>query len=449
MVEKQKTHKGIKGEDEGMSAARSSSDVRKKDDGSGGMQKNMLTVSMILGVLILIAAISNAFLTMQLQEQNNKIATAIADNTDAIKNLASSGVNNNVQNQVTPTTVESQTTGTTVSGNPNQKVSVIVLNDKRCTACVSTGDSIVTQLKTVFKNLDSTNVDYSTVEGKRMYTESNLKALPAILFTTDVKTATGYSDVSQYLTPAGNYLSLGIGADYDPTCYKADGTIDCSIPACASRDVSCSLKAKPTVELFVMAYCPYGTQIEKGILPTIKALGNTVDFAVKFCDYSMHGEKEVDEEMTQYCIETQQSDKYQAYLGCFLQAGNSTDCLKSTGIDTTKLATCVSQTDSQYKVTASFNDKSTWIGGNYPPFAVYESDNKKYNVQGSPTLVINGVTTSASRDSKSLLDAICKGFTTKPAACSQKLSTAAPAPGFGTTTDTTGTASSAGGCATA
>src|SRR3989344_3434948 len=32
-------------------------------------------------------------------------------------------------------------------------------------------------------------------------------------------------------------------------------------------------KEKPEVELFVMSHCPYGTQIEKGILPAINALG--------------------------------------------------------------------------------------------------------------------------------------------------------------------------------
>ena len=30
---------------------------------------------------------------------------------------------------------------------------------------------------------------------------------------------------------------------------------------------------KPVVELFVMSHCPFGTQIEKGILPVVKALG--------------------------------------------------------------------------------------------------------------------------------------------------------------------------------
>jgi len=59
---------------------------------------------------------------------------------------------------------------------------------------------------------------------------------------------------------------------------------------------------KPEVELFVMSYCPYGTQMEKGILPAFDTLGDTVDAELKFVDYAMHGEKEVKENLRQYCI---------------------------------------------------------------------------------------------------------------------------------------------------
>src|SRR3989338_5177731 len=77
---------------------------------------------------------------------------------------------------------------------------------------------------------------------------------------------------------------------------------------------------KPKVELFVMSYCPYGTQIEKGIIPVIEALGDKIDFELKFVNYAMHGEKEVTENLRQYCIETEQGDKFLGYLKCFLDA---------------------------------------------------------------------------------------------------------------------------------
>jgi len=189
---------------------------------------------------------------------------------------------------------------------------------------------------------------------------------------------------------------------------------------------------KPKVELFVMSHCPFGTQIEKGILPVVDLLKNKIDFAVKFVSYSMHGQKEINEELNQYCIQKEQTSKFNAYLKCFLSKENNTDaCIQSTGINTVKLKSCIATTDKTYKITEKFNDKSTWSGGKYPTFDIFKEDNTKYGVQGSPTLIINGTTSASGRDSNSLLSSICSAFTTPPAECSQQLSTAAPSAGFG------------------
>ena len=203
---------------------------------------------------------------------------------------------------------------------------------------------------------------------------------------------------------------------------------------------------KPTVELFVMSHCPYGTQIEKGMLPVVDLLGSKIDFTVKFVDYAMHGEKEIQEEMNQYCIETKFSDKYVAYLKCFLKEGNSAQCVTDTGIDKAALDTCISSTDTQYKITEKFNDKSAWNGGSFPPFDIYKADNEKYGVQGSPTLVINGVTAESGRSPSSLLSAVCTGFKTKPSECSTTLSTDTPSSGFGFDTTASAPASAGAGC---
>jgi|WetSurMetagenome_2_1015567.scaffolds.fasta_scaffold02030_13 hypothetical protein len=207
----------------------------------------------------------------------------------------------------------------------------------------------------------------------------------------------------------------------------------------ANQEVS-KKTAKPSVELFVMSQCPYGTQIEKGILPVIAALGKKIDFAVKFCDYSMHGQAELNEQMSQYCIQKNESQNFQPYLNCYLgstgTAADAANCVKSTKINAAKLASCISATDKTYKVTAGFNDKSTWNKdqkGNpaFPLFNVFKADNEKYGVGGSPTLVINGETVSSARDSASLLAFICSAFTTAPAECQKTLSSTVPAPGFG------------------
>lgn len=202
---------------------------------------------------------------------------------------------------------------------------------------------------------------------------------------------------------------------------------------------------KPVVELFVMAYCPYGTQVEKGILPVVNLLKDKIQFDLKFCDYAMHGKQEVDEQLNQVCIKQNEPDKLLSYLKCFLAEGKGADCLKSEGVDQGKLSDCVAKTDAKYKVTENFNNKETWLSGQFPLFDVYKDDNTKYSVQGSPTLVINGVTSDAGRDASSILKAVCGAFNNQPEECKTELSTTAPSTGFGFDASGPNSAASCGG----
>lgn len=199
---------------------------------------------------------------------------------------------------------------------------------------------------------------------------------------------------------------------------------------------------KPSVELFVMTHCPYGTQMEKGILPAIEALGNKVDFEIKFNDYAMHGEKELDESLVQYCIQKEQNNKYSEYLTCFLKNSDGASCLSSAGIDQNKMNSCVAKTDKEFSVKENFKNNKDFRGS-YPGFNVYKDDNAKYGVGGSPTLIINGTEVSSGRDSASLLATICSAFEEAPEECSATLSSATPAPGFG---EGTTAASAAASC---
>jgi hypothetical protein len=203
--------------------------------------------------------------------------------------------------------------------------------------------------------------------------------------------------------------------------------------------------AKPTVELFVMSHCPYGTQIEKGILPVVEALGDKINFELKFCDYAMHGEKELKEQLNQYCINKEQNAKYFTYLKCFLGAGDGAACLTQAKIDTGKMKTCVDKTDKQFKVTENFANNVDFKGS-YPSFGVFADDNAKYNVGGSPTLIVNGAESQSARDPQSLMNSICAGFENAPEECAKAMDTASPAAGFGTGTAASGAA--AADCAT-
>ena len=188
---------------------------------------------------------------------------------------------------------------------------------------------------------------------------------------------------------------------------------------------------KPKVELFVMAYCPYGTQTEKGILPVVNLLKDKIDFELKFCDYAMHDKKELDEQLNQYCIQKEQNEKFLDYLKCFLKDGDRERCFTETGIDKNKLDLCVEKTDSEFRVTESYNDKSTWLNGRYPLFNIYKDLNDQYGIRGSPSLVINGQQISSSRSPNAYLSTICQAFNKIPKECNEKLSDKSFSPGFG------------------
>jgi len=196
---------------------------------------------------------------------------------------------------------------------------------------------------------------------------------------------------------------------------------------------------KPVVELFVMSHCPYGLQSEKAFLPAWDLLKDKADMSVKFVNYAMHGLREIEEETRQLCIAQQGEDIYIKYLQCFTLADEPDKCLAQAGVNTTKITSCTDKIDSQYNIMDLYNDQSSWLSGRYPIFPVNDDLNKKYGVQGSPTLVINGAQISVARSPEAIKQAVCQAFNEAPALCDTVLSTAQASPSFGAGT-TQGTA---------
>ncbi|HTY43734.1 MAG TPA: hypothetical protein VMC80_00635, partial [Patescibacteria group bacterium] len=251
----------------------------------------------------------------------------------------------------------------------------------------------------------------------------------------------GNKTASLQVTKDGKYIDLG-GQLVNMASYAS--YLNSKSSSSTTQTTNVPKTDKPTVELFVMSYCPYGTQMEKAIIPVLNLLKDKVNFTLRFVSYSMHGQKEVDENTRQYCIQKEQSDKFIPYLSCFLQAGDSASCLTSIGIDQSKLSSCVSSANAQFSITKTAD--ATVASGSYPSFDIDKTLNQQYGVQGSPTLVINGVQTEPSaRSPEAVLTTICSSFSTAPNECSQTLSTSQTSPGFGTGTSS----SSSSSCATA
>lgn len=220
--------------------------------------------------------------------------------------------------------------------------------------------------------------------------------------------------------------------------------VDNQAPAQNAPVANAPKSDRPAVELFVMSYCPYGLQMEKAYLPAMELLKNKADISVKFVSYAMHDLKELEENTRQYCIQSEQSDKFIPYLKCFTGKDDYKACLATAGVNEGKMNACVGATNQKYGIITKYNDQSTWLNGRFPVYPIHQDLNTQYGVQGSPTLVINGAQSEAGRTPEAVKQAICAAFNSPPSECQKTLDTAAPAPGFGATTG--GNANAQAGC---
>ena len=110
---------------------------------------------------------------------------------------------------------------------------------------------------------------------------------------------------------------------------------------------------KPTLELFVMSYCPYGVQAEEKIIPIVKEFGDTIDFKLQFIAQekavpsaqditpfvSLHGYPEVAENIRQLLIAREYPDRYLDYILCRGKKLDKSweDCAEKLGIDVAKI----------------------------------------------------------------------------------------------------------------
>ena len=110
---------------------------------------------------------------------------------------------------------------------------------------------------------------------------------------------------------------------------------------------------KPTLELFVMSYCPYGVQAEEKIIPIVKEFGDKIDFKLQFIAQekedpsvqditpftSLHGYPEVAENIRQLLIAQEYPDRYLDYIFCRGKKLDKSweDCAEKLGIDVAKI----------------------------------------------------------------------------------------------------------------
>jgi hypothetical protein len=319
----------------------------------------------------------------------------------------------------------------------NAPEGLIILTDARCEQCDTA--RIEGALKMTFPGAPVEVVDYGQRKGSKLYDEEGIENLPAVLVPKAYDQKEEFKRFERMAKLGKGYYVLPTGGSFDPKAEicdnekddNGDKLVDCSDPTC-KKDWRCMEKLeKPKVDVFVMSHCPFGTQIEKGLLPVWDALGDKIDLKIRYVDYAMHGEKEINEQLRQYCVAQQGMGKLRTYLGCFLEAGEEGDaCVKKAGVEADALKACIAKTDEQYGVSKGLKDQTKWKG-RFPPFPIDAELVQKYGVKGSPALVVNDVMVESGRSPKAIRDAICKGFKEPPPECTKEMDDASPSPGFG------------------
>ena len=178
---------------------------------------------------------------------------------------------------------------------------------------------------------------------------------------------------------------------------------------------------RPSVDLYVMAFCPYGTQAESAMKPVVNLLGTKADIRLRYITtvsgstvdsvQSLHGLPEAQEDLRQVCIQKNYPQKFWDYIESFnarcyplSQNPASLDaCWRNTtaglGIDTAAIETCAAGSDG--------------LG----MLIVDETNADQNGATASPTLFINGVKYSGARTPEAYKQAICNTFDTAPPEC--------------------------------
>jgi hypothetical protein len=183
---------------------------------------------------------------------------------------------------------------------------------------------------------------------------------------------------------------------------------------------------RPVVDLYVMSYCPYGTQAETAMKPVADLLGTKADIRVRFISSvggttvdsveSLHGPVEAQEDLRQACIQKYSPGKLWSYLARF-----NSECYSSSRTPESAVA-CSRNVTSAVGIDQAKIDTCAAGAEGIGLLAADEASAAAQGATASPTLLVNGVKYSGSRAPEAYKQAICGSFTTAPAECQTKLS---------------------------
>lgn len=297
------------------------------------------------------------------------------------------------------------------------KVTVRILNDKRCTDC--NADRYTPMIKSRLLNADIKTIDFSDPEGQKLWEEVGATgALPMIVFdeTLDAD-KDGLQMLQRSLRPAGKLRSFEVGSKWNPVC--ADATA-CAKDECKNT-LACRAEVKGKLELFLMSQCPYGLKAYNAMPEVLKAFGKEMNFQVHFIGggdaekglTAMHGQSEVDENIRELCAMKlyPKNHKYMDYILCRNQNIRAVDkwadcATKATGIDAAAMQKCF-DTEGKKLLEADYKVASA------------------LGIGASPSWMVNGKTQFSALDAPTIQKTFCQH---NPGLKGCSVTLAAPAP---------------------
>ncbi len=203
---------------------------------------------------------------------------------------------------------------------------------------------------------------------------------------------------------------------------------------------------RPVVDLFVMSFCPYGNEAESQIQPIVEALGEGIDFhlryilsndsggatscltdEMKYC--SLHGKQEANQDIRELCVAKYQPEKFWDFIAAINEKTDATTVeedwegiAQEVGLDIEQIKTCQTEeglvlldqemalTELLYPVQSPQQHRDS--------LGHYQTEMK---VTASPTLVVNGFICDGVRSTAGYQEAVCSAFNNPPAVCQEDL----------------------------
>lgn len=289
---------------------------------------------------------------------------------------------------------------------PPVKFPITILSDSRCKQCRTA--MIQQQLKGLFPGADVKVVDWASDEGQKLYKEHKLSKLPVMFFGKDIEKAENYPRLQRSLEKSGEWYVHKRWGRFDPNKEICDnkkddthnGKIDCDDPDCQYAR-ACRKEAAKKLELFVMAFCPYGVRAMNSMKEVLDAFSKDgLKFELHYIASaagdgfrSLHGQGEVDEDIRELCAAKHygKNYKFMNYIWCRNKNIRSSDwkscATKETGINAAVIEKCASSEEGKnllrqdIKIAEGLevSGSPTWYANNKYRFSGLDAETVKTN----------------------------------------------------------------------